>query len=305
MVLTITLNPAVDYYMETDSLSLGKSFTAKSGHFVAGGKGINVSRVLSNFNIPTKAVALLGGFTGNFIAQQTKDIIEPIFINDTTRLNTKIKTSSEETEIHGKAPEISSEELLKIKQYLSQLTSEDILIMSGSIPGGISQDIYFELAQSLPSKDTKVIIDTRGIALKEALKYPNIFLIKPNKDELVELSGQPIDSYQDAYRIASELKQAYQIENIIVSLGKDGACLLTKDNTYYAPALTGTLVSSVGAGDSLVAGFTAKYLETRNTELAFQFGIASASGTVFSEGLCSLQTANILNSQISIQNIKI
>ncbi|SFB93626.1 1-phosphofructokinase [Brevinema andersonii] len=300
MVLTVTLNPAVDYHMKIDSFSEGKSLSAKGVSFQAGGKGINVSRVLNNLGIANTALAVLGGFTGDYIKSQIPEL-KAISIKERTRINTKLRTAISETEIHGVAPELTLQEIEQVKYEIAHLTKDDTLILSGSLPKGVSDAIYKELALLVP--DTRIIADTRGVALKEIITVKNLFLIKPNKDELSELFGCEICSNEEALKLAQNLKNDTNITYIIVSLGKDGAYLLTDTEVFYAPALEGELVSSVGAGDSLVAGFIARYLKSDDPKLSFAYGVACAAGTVFSHGLCTLETAERLVKNVKISQI--
>lgn len=300
MILTVTLNPAVDYHMKIDSFSEGKSLSAQEVNFQAGGKGINVSRVLNNLGTANMALAVLGGFTGDYLKSQMPEL-KAIPIKDRTRINTKIKTAISETEIHGVAPELTRQEIEHVKDEIVHLTKNDTLILSGSLPRGVSNAIYKELALLVP--DTQIIADTRGLALKEIITVHNLFLIKPNKDELSELFGCDISSNEEALKLAKDLKNRTSIKYIIVSLGKDGAYLLTNNEVFYAPALEGELVSSVGAGDSLVAGFIAQYLKNNDPKLSFAYGVACAAGTVFSHGLCTLETAERLVKNVKISQI--
>ncbi|MGL5956565.1 MAG: 1-phosphofructokinase family hexose kinase, partial [Brevinema sp.] len=255
MVITVTLNPAVDFHITLDQFIPGKTLSSQENFFYAGGKGLNVSRVLKNIGVSTEALAFVGGFTGNFIQEESHDILFPIFITEKTRINTKIKTSSEESEISGVTPEIPSDKfnhlLLKLKSY----SHIDALVLSGSVPPSLPHNTYELLAKAV-TQDTKIILDTRGNMLKQTLKnITNVFCIKPNKDEIGEFFSCEIQHSEQCLELAIRLKQQYSIQNIIVSLGSEGAYLLSEDRIYFAKPLKGTLVSSVGAGDSLVAGF--------------------------------------------------
>ncbi len=298
MIATVTLNPAIDYHISMDNFHEGKSLSATNSEFFAGGKGINVSRVLTNLGCESVALSFVGGFTRNFIVSQASDIIVPIPINDTNRINTKIKTSSSETEIHGVAPVITTDEFSSLCLQIQSIKDLDVLVLSGSIPPSLGADSYKVLASLCPST-TKIVIDTRGQALKECLSLESIFLIKPNKDEIGELFGCEIHSNEEALSYAQKLKSQYSIENIIVSLGAEGAYFLNGDDIYFAETLKGTLVSSVGSGDSVVAGFIAKYQGVN----AFKYSIACGGGTAFSKGLCTLQTAESLYPKVIVHKI--
>lgn len=303
MTVTITLNPAIDYHIGLEKNIKGDSLSALENSFYAGGKGINVSRVLHNLDSPTLAVAMLGGFSGEFIISQTKDIIKPIFIADNNRINVKIKDKDSETEIHGVAPEISSQEFQNLCSQIRNIKDIDILVLSGSIPKSLGNSAYKAIAQ-LCSQKTKIVLDTRGEALKECLSLESIFLLKPNHHEIAELFSCTIDSSEQALVLAQKLKNTYPIEHLILSLGAKGAYFLYKDEIYFSSALEGKLISSVGAGDSVVAGFIAHYQQTQDSLEAFKYGIACGAGTAFSHGLCTISMATSLYSKVQCLRIK-
>lgn len=303
MIATVTLNPSIDYYIEVSQLSEGNSLSSTKNTFLAGGKGINVSRVLSNLGYSSQAIAFIGGFTGDFILSQEPDLIMPIPIQNMNRINTKIKTSSKETEIHGIAPHISLDEFNLLCEKIKSLApSLEVLVLSGSVPSSLGVDAYKTIASLCPPS-TKVIVDTRGKSLKECLSLPSIFLIKPNKDEIGELFGQTVETTEQGLEMALSLKKKNSIQNLILSLGAEGAYFLCEDKVFFADSLKGTLVSSVGAGDSVVAGFTASYLKTKDPIAAFTYGIACGAATAFSEGLCQKETVDQLVSHVKIKKI--
>ncbi len=301
MITTITLNPAVDYHLSLDILTEGQSLSSNGSEYFAGGKGINVSNVLKNLKKPSNALAFLGGFTGDYIQSLTKDIVIKIPIQDTTRINTKIKTLKTETEIHGVAPTISPEEFTLLKQKLQSLET-DCLVLSGSLPPSLPTDTYLQLIQTVPQK-TKIVLDTRGDALKKAIISPNIFLLKPNKVELSEFFDCPINTNQEALVYAQKMYKEYDIQFLIISLGSEGAYFLYQDFIYFSKGLKGELISSVGAGDSMIAGFISHYIDTQDAIKSFKYAIACGSGTAFSHDLCSLETANELYKKVEVELI--
>ena len=301
MITTITLNPAVDYHLSLDILTEGQSLSSNGSEYFAGGKGINVSNVLKNLKKPSNALAFLGGFTGDFIQSLTKDILIKIPIQDTTRINTKIKTLETETEIHGVAPNISSEEFIILKQKLESLDM-DYLVLSGSLPPSLPADTYLQLIQTVSSK-TKIILDTRGQALQKAIISPNIFLLKPNKVELSEFFNCPIDTNKDILVYAQKMYKNYNIQFLIISMGSEGAYFLYQDFIYFAKGLEGALISSVGAGDSMIAGFISRYIDTQDAIESFKYAIACGSGTAFSHDLCTLEKANELYKKVIVESI--
>lgn len=299
MITTITLNPAVDYHLSLDILTEGQSLSSSGSEYFAGGKGINVSNVLKNLKKPSNALAFLGGFTGDYIQSLTKDILIKVPIQDTTRINTKIKTLKTETEIHGVAPNISPEEFLLLKQKLQSLET-DYLVLSGSLPPSLPIDTYLRLIQTAPTK-TKIILDTRGQALKKAIASPNIFLLKPNKAELSEFFDCPIATNQDILVYAQKMYKDYDIQFLIISLGSEGAYFLYQEFIYFAKGLKGDLISSVGAGDSMIAGFISHYIDTQDAIESFKYAVACGSGTAFSYDLCSLEKANELYKKVVVE----
>jgi len=301
MITTITLNPAVDYHLSLDLLTEGQSLSSNGSEYFAGGKGINVSRVLKNLKKPSNALAFLGGFTGDYIQSLTKDILVKIPIQDTTRINTKIKTLKTETEIHGVAPNISPEEFSLLKRKLQSLDM-DYLVLSGSLPPNLPTDTYLQLIQAVSSK-TKIILDTRGQALKKAIVSPNIFLLKPNKAELSEFFDCSIDTNQDILVYAQKMYQDYDIQFLIISLGGEGAYFLYQDFIYFAKGLEGELISSVGAGDSMIAGFISQYIDTQDAVESFKYAIACGSGTAFSHDLCTIEKTNELYKKVVVKLI--
>ncbi len=272
MVLTVTLNPAVDYHVGLEHLKQGESLSAYNSLFFAGGKGINVSLVLKNLQVETKALALLGGFTGEYIKSLTKDILISIPIKETTRINIKLKTLENETEIHGQSPCIDDAELNLLKQQLFDL-NPNYLVLSGSVPNSLPNNVYCQLMDQV-ANDTNIILDTRGKALKEAISYRSVFLVKPNKEELGEFYDCTIHSNEEALEYAKKFYETYNIKHLIVSLGKDGAYFLSDDKVYKAQALKGELISSVGAGDSMIAGFVAQFIKSNDPLEAFQHSMS-------------------------------
>ncbi|MDK2818626.1 MAG: 1-phosphofructokinase family hexose kinase [Spirochaetota bacterium] len=301
MITTITLNPAVDYHISIDVLTQGESLSSSCSEYFAGGKGINVSNVLKNLKKETNAVAFLGGFTGDYIKSLTKDILIPIPIQDTTRINTKLKTLKTETEIHGVAPNISLEEFAQLKQKLQSMNM-DYLVLSGSLPKNLPIDSYLQIINTV-APTTQIVLDTRGQALKEAINSPNLFLLKPNKAELSEFFNCKIDTNQDALVYAKKMYQEYDIKFLIISLGSEGAYFLYQDQVYFSKGLEGKLISSVGAGDSMIAGFISKYIDTQDAIESFKYSIACGSGTAFSHDLCTLETANELYNNVIVKLI--
>ena len=286
MIYTVTFNPAIDYLMWPQNPVLGQTNRSKKEKLFIGGKGINVSRVLNTLNIPTTAMGFLGGFTGKEIESFLKEkgiITDFVWLeNRNSRINVKLKGSTE-TEINGTGPEIYEEEISLLISKLSALKEGDTLVLAGSIPNTLPKDIYQRILAPLKDKNIRLVVDAEGELLTSCLKF-NPFLIKPNKDELSSLFGKELKTDEEIIICAKEL-QKQGAENVLVSLGKDGAILITEENVYKAEAKPGKVINSVGAGDSMVAGFIAGYMKTKDYLYALELGIASGSATAFCEDL--------------------
>ncbi|WP_283153856.1 MULTISPECIES: 1-phosphofructokinase [Bacillales] len=300
MIYTITLNPSVDYIVRLDDLKTGLVNTVDEETKIAGGKGVNVTKVLKRLGHDSTALGFVGGFTGQFIEQSLKDeSLHPHFIHveGDTRINIKLK-NGEETEINGLSPMISEGNVEKLLQQLSQTVAGDIVVMAGSVPTSIDQNIYSNILKSLPD-GVQAIVDTKGKALEEAVKAKP-FLVKPNHHELGDLFGVEITSVKDAVEYGKKVQQMGAM-NVIVSMAGDGAVLITSNEILFGNVPVGKVQNSVGAGDSVVAGFLSKYIETENLKEAFQSGIAAGSASAFSTGFCTAEEVQELRKQIRVQ----
>ena len=286
MIYTLTLNPALDYDVYLDNFSEGDLNLSKEINIRAGGKGINVSKVLANLDLSSKALGFTGGFIGDFIKKdlETQNIdTDFVSLDGITRINVKINNNSKETEIAGLSPKITKEAEEKLIEKISKLQKDDILILSGSIPGSIERNIYKKLAEMLP-EGTKIVLDTRGNLLKENLN--GNFLIKPNIAELEEMFETKLNTTADIIEKCAYFLER-NVKNVIVSMGGKGALLVNKEGAYLAGVPKGELINSVGAGDSMVAGFMAGWMEKQDYEHAFHMGVATGSASAFSEYLAT------------------
>ena len=289
MIYTVTFNPALDYIVRVAQLNIGEVNRAAYGEIMAGGKGVNVSLVLKNLGHESTALGFAAGFTGEKLVQDLKDKgcrTDFIFLDQgMTRINVKIK-GQEETEINGEGPEITPVAIRTLMMRLERLREGDILVLSGSVPKTLPEDMYEKVIVRQQGKKVKVVVDATKNLLKETLEY-HPFLVKPNHHELGELFGVTISNPEEALSYAEKLQQMGAV-NVLVSMAGDGAILLDKyGNRHMSPAPEGRLINSVGAGDSMVAGFLAGYLETKDYEQAFQMGIAAGSASAFSEFLAT------------------
>ena len=294
MIYTLTLNPAVDYVTHVEKLKVGNILRSNNENVFFGGKGINVSAVLHEHGIQSVAMGFLAGFTGKAIEDGlTQKGIQNDFVyleKGFTRINIKIR-SDQETDINGIGPKISDTDFKILSEKLKKLKDGDILVLAGSIPGTLPKDTYEKIMASLSDKKINFVVDAAGELLVNALKY-RPFLIKPNTDELGEIFSTKVETVEDAAKYALRL-QGKGARNVLVSMGADGAFLLDQTGRkHYMQAFEGNVVNTVGAGDSMVAGFIAGYEKTRDFEYAMKVGTASGSATAFSEGLADIDTIN-------------
>lgn len=283
MIYTVTVSPAIDYVVHLDSFETGATNRTTAEEYYFGGKGINVSRVLRELELPSVALGFVGGFTGQALEKGLRDAgIETDFIHvrkGVTRINVKIK-AGKETEINGQGTVPDDEELEGLTKKLERMEGGDTLIISGNIPAAMPQDTYDRLMDATANKKVRLIVDTNGEMLVRALKY-RPFLVKPNLDELKGIFGMEMTAYEGAVRL-----QEKGARNVIVSMGADGAVLAAEDGKRYeAGVCSGKVLNTVGSGDSMVAGFIAGYMETGDYQYALDLGSAAGSATALSPGL--------------------
>ncbi len=289
MIYTLTLNPAIDYVMHTAELDIGSIQRSQGEKIYFGGKGINVSLILKELGVSSVATGFVAGFTGETIEKGiASEKIKTDFVhlsNGFTRINVKIR-SEVETDINGNGPNILAEDIDCLIKKLDKLNNGDILVLAGSVPKCVPQNIYEVIMERLSGKGVEFIVDAEKELLLNTLKYKP-FLIKPNNEELGEIFGIKITEHKDALKFAQKLKEM-GAQNVLVSFGSKGAFLLDKNNeVHYADSLCSKAVNTVGAGDSMVAGFIAGYLEKKNFDYALKLGSAAGGATASSEGLAS------------------
>ncbi len=283
MIYTITFNPALDYVIRVQDFNVGKINKSQKEYIYPGGKGINVSIVLKTLGQETTAMGFISGFVGKEIEKQVQKYgVQTDFIeieNDNSRINVKILGESEETAINAKGPYIELKYIELLYKKLEILEEKDILVLSGSVPNGVPDDIYEEICKKVKDENIKVVVDSTGELLVNTLKY-RPYLIKPNQQELEEIFGIKITSQDEALKYAKQL-QIKGAKNVIVSMGSDGAVLLDENGySYKMKALnTENAVNTVGAGDSMVAGFLAGHEMFNNYEKALEIGVAAATAT--------------------------
>ena len=289
MIYTVTLNPSLDYVVDVDDFELGRTNRAVSERLYAGGKGINVSFVLKNLGFESTALGFSAGFTGEEIKKQIQErgITENFItvLNGQSRINIKLR-GQQETEINGMGPDIEKEHIQQLLKKLSVLSTGDYLILAGSVPMKINDTIYYDILKTLDKKGIKAVVDTTGDLLLNVLKY-HPFLIKPNIHELSELFSTEIKTKEEVVQYGLKL-QDMGAQNIIVSMAGDGAVFICENGEIYkSEAPKGVVKNSVGAGDSMVAGFLAGFCETKDFAKAFKMGVCTGSASAFSEDLAT------------------
>lgn len=303
MIYTVTLNPSIDYIVEVEDLRLGGLNRMKRDLKLPGGKGINVSRVLNQLEVQNKAIGFLGGFTGRYIEEWLrKESISSdfVFVSDDTRINIKLK-HGEETEINGAGPVINDTEADALLQKLSALNEADVVILSGSIPPSLGVDFYDKLISVCKQRGAEFVIDTTGSALKKALPYQPL-LVKPNHHELAELFGVTIQTKEEIITYGRKLLEA-GAKHVLVSMAGEGALFITEQGVYHANAPKGAVKNSVGAGDSMIAGFVGTFSLTGDLMEAFRAGVASGSATAFSDDLANREFIEKLRPLIDISEV--
>ena len=302
MIYTVTFNPSLDYIVSVKDFRPGMTNRTSSELMLAGGKGINVSIVLGNLGIKSTALGFIAGFTGDEIVRRLHNSginSEFIKINDgISRINIKLK-SIDGTEINGQGPHIDSSHIEQLMNRLRRLESGDILVLAGSIPAGISDNIYKDIMDMLKDKGVQIVVDATSRLLTNVLEYKPFF-IKPNQHELGDIFNVTLNTQEEVIPYALELKKMGAV-NVCVSMGGKGAILVADDgNVYKAKAQDGILKNSVGAGDSLVAGFLSGWIEKKDYEYAFRKGVATGSASAFSERLATNGEVNGLIGKVTI-----
>lgn len=307
MIYTLTFQPSIDYVVYVEQMALNKTNRSKRERVICGGKGLNVSQVLHNLSVESKALGFVTGFTGVEIEQGMQECgCETDFVHlpeGTSRINVKIKSMEDgmisgETEVNGLGPELTHEAILEMLGKLEALQSDDIMILAGTVPPTLEFGEYKSLLKKIHQSGAELVVDTTGKHLKETLQYHPL-LIKPNQEELGDIFGVEIGSREEAILYAEKL-QKLGARNVLISLAGDGALLLTEQgHVLQREACSGMVVNSVGAGDSMVAGFVAGYLkesinageQDKLSEEAYgrvlKMAVAAGSATAFSEGLAA------------------
>lgn len=295
MIYTVTFNPSLDYVLKLNELRQGEVNRTSEERIIPGGKGINVSMVLTNLGVENTALGFISGFTGREIKRRVSEhgcnaeFIEIADCNEElfSRINVKINAGTE-SEINGRGPDIGTAEIDKLYQQIDKIQSGDILVLAGSIPATLPVSVYVDIIKHIRENgcDIRIAVDAEGKLLLSVLEY-HPFLIKPNKHELGEIFGVEIKTEEEIVIYAGKLKEM-GARNVLVSLAGDGALLISEDGAVYRNRPPeGTVINSVGAGDSMVAGFLAGYLKNSDYEYALRMGLATGSASAFSNHLAT------------------
>ena len=299
MIYTVTFNPAIDYVVRTGEMVIGATNRSNSEEIYFGGKGINVSMVLKELDMPSIALGFVAGFTGVAIEKGVQEAgIETDFVhleNGFSRINVKIK-SSQETELNGQGPHITEDAIRELFAKLDCLQDGDTIVLAGSIPNTLPADIYEQILQHLSSKNIKAVVDATGELLLRVMKYKP-FLVKPNNHELGELFNITLQTNEEIAQYARKL-QEMGARNVLVSMAGDGALLIDENGKeHFCDVCKGTVRNSVGAGDSMVAGFLAGSKDG-DYEFALKLGTATGGATAFSDGLAKRDDIDRLLEQL-------
>lgn len=303
MIYTVTVNPALDYVMLLDKVNAGKVNRTNNYSFLAGGKGINVSQILNQLDIDNTAWGFVGGFTGKELVQQLNQkriVSDFVKISDVTRVNVKLH-AEKETEINAAGPQITDQEIAAFKNRLSDLKHGDIVVMSGSLTPSLPEDFYQQLLPTIKEAGAEFVVDTTGQALLDTLEYKPL-VIKPNHHELADLFNTTFDSSDVMLEYAQQLLNK-GAQNVMVSMAGDGGYLLTKDHVYYAKGAIGNAVNSVGAGDSMIAGFVGTYFKTNDAAESFKIGMACGAATAFTKDIAVKSQIVAVLPQIKVEQI--
>ncbi|MBR2280313.1 MAG: 1-phosphofructokinase [Ruminococcus sp.] len=298
MIYTVTLNPSIDYVVRLSNLTAGITNRTDSEEYYFGGKGINVSCVLAELDIDSTALGFTAGFTGEAIENGIRNNrITTDFIRlreGISRINIKIK-AGEETEINGQGPHINDDELNSLFEKLDHIHNGDTLILAGSVPNTLPDDVYERMLERLKDKDIRIVVDATKKLLVNSLKYKP-FLIKPNRQEISEIFDVPVETEEDTEKYAKKLMEM-GAQNVLISLGGDGAMLIDEfGNKHKMGVVKEKVINTVGSGDSMVAGFVAGYEKEKSYPYALKLGSACGNATAFLPGLATKEKINdILN----------
>lgn len=306
MIYTVTFNPAIDYVVYVSELKVGKTNRSQHEDVFLGGKGINVSTMLNNLGVENKALGFVAGETGELVEQGLKERgMDTDFIRlpeGDTRINVKVRGKLE-TEVNGSGPHIPDVYIQQLMEKLDQVNDDDVIVLSGSVPRSVSKDVYANIMEQMKGRPVKIVVDAAGDLMKNVLPH-RPFLIKPNRSELEGLAGKVLGKTREIMRSAKDL-QAQGARNVLVSLGGDGALLLDETGKFHRIGVPkGELKTSVGSGDSMVAGFLAGYQKTGDYVTALRTGAACGSASAFSTALATREEVESMYHELELMEVK-
>lgn len=306
MIYTVTFNPAIDYVVYVSELKVGKTNRSQHEDVFLGGKGINVSTMLNNLGVENKALGFVAGETGELVEQGLKERgMDTDFIRlpeGDTRINVKVRGKLE-TEVNGSGPNIPDAYIQQLMEKLKQVNDDDIIILSGSVPRTVPKDVYANIMEQMKERPVKIVVDAAGELMEQVLPHKP-FLIKPNRAELEGLAGKVLGRTREIMRSAEDL-QARGARNVLVSLGADGALLLDEKGKFHRIGVPkGELKTSVGSGDSMVAGFIAGYQKTGDYVTALRTGAACGSASAFSATLATREEVEAMYHELELMTVK-
>lgn len=304
MIYTVTLNPSIDYIVRLDQVEIGAVNRIREDFKLPGGKGINVSRVLRQLGVESTALGYLGGFTGNYIRDWLKhEGVETAFteVSDATRINVKVK-AADETELNGSGPSVSAAEQATFEKVFADLTTDDVVILSGSKPPALPENYYQQLIEKITTHGARFVIDTTGAELADSLKAQPL-VVKPNHHELAEMYDFSAETMQDLIPYGRKLL-ADGAQFALVSMAGDGALFFDGEHVYHGYSPRGEVKNSVGSGDSMIAGFVGTFLANGDALEAFRVSLACGSATAFSDDLATREKIEELYPQITIQKLE-
>ncbi len=305
MIYTVTLNPALDYFMNYEELALGEVNRTGKTQISAGGKGIMESRMLSLIGAKSKALGFLGGFSGQYIKdflnenQIDSDFTE---IEDLTRINVKLKSQENETSLDAAGPKLQESEINQFIEKFDHLKEDDIVVFAGTIPKSLGEDFYERLIAKVQKQKATFVMDVDGQKLLDSLPAHPL-LIKPNREELEAIFETSFKNNEQIIPYGQKLLEM-GAQNVIVSMAGDGALLFTNEKVYFAQGIKGELKNSIGAGDSTVAGFLAEYSQSKDPLLAFRQAIACGTSKAFSDDMPSRAFLEEIYKKVNISEVK-
>lgn len=307
MIYIVNLNPSIDYYMAVDNLLINRTNRSNGEQVKIGGKGINVASVLNNYEISSTLLGFIGGFTGDYIKEEMlkKENVRCNFIQtvNPTRINVKLKSRESEIEINARGAEVNREDLFKLEEKLEKLEGGDILVLSGSMLPGMPDEWYLDQIAKLSQRKIMVFLDDASNQLKSSLDL-GVYLIKPNKEEFSKMMGKDYESEEEMILDAKKVMKKYPNSRMILSLGAKGSHYIHGGRHYYAYPIEGDVVHTVGAGDSMIAGYLAALIQDKPEEICFKFAVASASASVFSNTLATKKGLQRYLKHVKIKEVR-